>query len=426
MGLGAGFGAGEPGMNYYEELGLESSASPEEIRRAYRKLAQVLHPDQHQDEAMRRVCERQLARLNGIADILEDPARREEYDLRLQEEGRIVPEGPTRLELVWEFISSQSMETWVWVGAAVVGVALMAFLFRWNAVSPGETPYRPAGGAEEAKVEAQGAPAAAAGRPAWNKLVWPPMPRRAPAPSVLDGQPYSVPAPLEASAPSPSMTPAPAPAVPEPAPPQAVQDVPQPQPEPPPRAPVAPPAKREEALPAKQAPPSAPVAPPARREEALPAKQAPLSAPVTPPAKREEATPTPAPAPKPAPRLERSYFAGRWLFSKDVAERNRALYPPEMIELAIAEENGTLRGTYRSRYRIVDRPISPDVNFEFAGPGGKGEAVEMGWRGSGGAEGRVRLRPITQVSMEVNWWATRMGALGLVSGTAVLIRGDQR
>ena len=86
-------------MNYYEELGLESSASPEEIRRAYRKLAQVLHPDQHRDEALRRVCERQLARLNGIAEILEDPGRRLEYDLSLQEarERREEP-GPGRLE----------------------------------------------------------------------------------------------------------------------------------------------------------------------------------------------------------------------------------------------------------------------------------------------------------------------------------------
>ena len=373
MSLRARFGAGEPGMNYYEELGLESSASPEEIRRAYRKLAQVLHPDQHQDEAMRRVCERQLSRLNGIAEILEDPGRRQEYDLRLQEEGRIVVEGPSRLEQVRELISSQSVATWVWVTAAVVGVALMAFLFRWNAVSAGETPYRPAGGSEEAKAEVQDAPAAAPARTIRNKPTGPPRDWRLPGAGVGDSQPYSPPAPVEVREPRPSATLAPAPPLPDPEPPQVEQDVPQPLP--PPRAPVT-------------------------------------------PAPRREATPT--------PRQARSYFAGRWIFSQDVAERDRALYPPEMIELAIAEEGGTLRGTYRSRYRIMDRPISPDVDFELAGPGGKGEAVELGWRGSGGAEGRVRLKPITRVSMEVTWWATRMGGLGLVSGTAVLIRGDER
>jgi hypothetical protein len=75
---------------------------------------------------------------------------------------------------------------------------------------------------------------------------------------------------------------------------------------------------------------------------------------------------------------------------------------------------------------VTDRPISPNVNFEFTGPAGKGETVELGWSGAGGAEGRVRLKAITRVSMEVSWWATRMGALDLTSGTAILIRAEEK
>jgi DnaJ-class molecular chaperone len=75
----------EPDVTYYEELGVERTASAEEIRRAFRKLAQLLHRDQHQDEALRRICERQMARLNGIAEILGDPEQRREYDLGLEE-----------------------------------------------------------------------------------------------------------------------------------------------------------------------------------------------------------------------------------------------------------------------------------------------------------------------------------------------------
>jgi curved DNA-binding protein CbpA len=33
-------------MNYYQELGFPKTAAAEEVRRAYRSLARLLHPDQ--------------------------------------------------------------------------------------------------------------------------------------------------------------------------------------------------------------------------------------------------------------------------------------------------------------------------------------------------------------------------------------------
>ena len=59
-------------MTYYEELGVADTASREEIRTAYQDLERSLDP-----------ADGQRKRLSGIADVLLDPARREEYDRSL-------------------------------------------------------------------------------------------------------------------------------------------------------------------------------------------------------------------------------------------------------------------------------------------------------------------------------------------------------
>ncbi|MGA7412933.1 MAG: J domain-containing protein, partial [Bryobacteraceae bacterium] len=67
-------------MNYYEELGLTPEATPEEIHQAHRKLTKLLHPDQQTDEALRRLAEAQMRRLNSIVDVLSDSDSRKQYD----------------------------------------------------------------------------------------------------------------------------------------------------------------------------------------------------------------------------------------------------------------------------------------------------------------------------------------------------------
>ena len=81
-----------------------------------------------------------------------------------------------------------------------------------------------------------------------------------------------------------------------------------------------------------------------------------------------------------------------------------------------------IHGRYRSRYRIVDRAISPDVNFEFTGTS-NGTTLTTPWTGLGGAKGQLVLSLVGENSLKFDWTATELGSgQGLTSGTATLTR----
>ncbi|WP_322794989.1 DnaJ domain-containing protein, partial [Tepidiforma sp.] len=62
--------------DYYAELEVAATASLEEIRAAYRRLARAHHPDTNPDPA---AAER-MRRLNEAWEVLRDPVRRADYD----------------------------------------------------------------------------------------------------------------------------------------------------------------------------------------------------------------------------------------------------------------------------------------------------------------------------------------------------------
>ncbi len=63
--------------DYYQTLGLPRSASQEEVRRAFRRLARKYHPDvAHNDPA----AEAQFKEINEAHEVLGDPDKREMYD----------------------------------------------------------------------------------------------------------------------------------------------------------------------------------------------------------------------------------------------------------------------------------------------------------------------------------------------------------
>lgn len=64
-------------IDYYEVLGLSRDASPDDIKKAYRKLARKYHPDVNPGDAE---AERQFKQINEAHAVLSDPEKRKKYD----------------------------------------------------------------------------------------------------------------------------------------------------------------------------------------------------------------------------------------------------------------------------------------------------------------------------------------------------------
>lgn len=65
--------------NFYEELGIQRQASPEEIKKAYRKLARKYHPDISKETN----AEEMMQKINVAYDTLSDAEKKKEYDFNL-------------------------------------------------------------------------------------------------------------------------------------------------------------------------------------------------------------------------------------------------------------------------------------------------------------------------------------------------------
>src|SRR5579864_8620385 len=63
-------------QDYYSILGIDKSASADELKRAYRKLALQYHPDRNKTKE----AEEKFKEINKAYEVLGDPQKRQTYD----------------------------------------------------------------------------------------------------------------------------------------------------------------------------------------------------------------------------------------------------------------------------------------------------------------------------------------------------------
>jgi molecular chaperone DnaJ len=63
--------------DYYKTLGVDRKATPEQIKKAYRKLARQYHPDRNPDD---KHAEERFKEVSQANDVLGDPEKRKQYD----------------------------------------------------------------------------------------------------------------------------------------------------------------------------------------------------------------------------------------------------------------------------------------------------------------------------------------------------------
>lgn len=374
-------GYGPTWMNYYDELGISPNAGTDEVREAYKQLARLLHPDLLQDPRQRSLAEIQMKRLNHIYHTLSNTELRREYDLSLTE--RILPaaqmvfvpdtdllEQPLRRRPHHHHHHRHRHFGIGWLAVAALAGALVTYVgVKLNRVEPEPVEAASETAPQAATPASTSAPArSGATGPGLEPIIINLRSRlhqaehdRDEAVARLHSMGKSASPAATSAAAAPVTT----------------------QPDPPPIAPV-------QIPPTSQPPPVQAIVP------------------TLPPA---------------APSVQLKGWNGRWYYVRQTSgQAPPNMYPPEFIEAALLEDNGMVRGRYRARYKIADRAIPPEVDFQFAGKVHQG-AMATNWQGPGGAKGDVRIRQLSTDTIELSWIATDLGRhQGLGYGTAILVR----
>ena len=348
-------------MTHYDEFGLAPTASLDEIQRAHRNLARLLHPDPIQDQEQRRLAESQLKRLNGIYSTLIDPVRRRNYDMQLAQPigaVELVPGPRPWRPAPWHLPSA--------IAAAVSLLAGFQAAAWWaDAGQPrGERLVyveRPVVGAPLPHLPGSIATPAPASHEDWQQLAADTRELRRVLNQVIVERDQAL-ARLGALRSTPAI-----------------------------------PTGPDTSVAAK------PASPPA----AMPEPYQPQSAAALDPAK-----PTPL----------QPHLAGTWIYSPPGGRTSPSdQYPAEYIELVLIERDDLLIGRYRARYKVPDRALSPEVEFFFEGPGAGDR--RYAWRGNAGSKGEIHLELLSDHTLSLDWFTSQLGRNPMLgSGTAVLVR----
>lgn len=368
-------------MNYYDELGVSTDASADEIRHAGKLLARLLHPDHYPDPELQHAAAVQMQRLQQVLATLTNPTSRHYYNLTLDSRVRrpayLYPT-PSNGGPLWS-------RPWVWGVAGIVLGAILTFGtdFALNLT----------GAAGQQQIAGIAAPASTP--PA--KTTAGPLADTGPVASVT-GSGRSQPSAHDAGARS-------RPRVFTPSKPLAALTAP--------------------VKPADLSPPYSPPLTPAQGSDFQPA-----------PSKYPIAGQTLARAAGPSlPGLspggtgideDANSLNGVWRYvaSEDVDKgpERREPFPPESIVLTIFQRGSIISGRFQSRYKVAHSGLIPVVDFSFQGSIAQA-GVGFDWTGPQGNEGRVRLQRLSARSLELIWNSTHViDTRNLVSGKAILVR----
>src|SRR3979409_308254 len=64
-------------VDYYKVLELDKKATPDDIKKAYRKLARKMHPDLNPND---KEANKKFQKINEANEVLGDPEKRKKYD----------------------------------------------------------------------------------------------------------------------------------------------------------------------------------------------------------------------------------------------------------------------------------------------------------------------------------------------------------
>ena len=67
--------------DYYDILGIDRSASEEDLKKAFRKLARQHHPDLHSSDSQKKAAEEKFKEINEAYEVLSNGDKRKRYDM---------------------------------------------------------------------------------------------------------------------------------------------------------------------------------------------------------------------------------------------------------------------------------------------------------------------------------------------------------
>ncbi|MCC7236727.1 MAG: J domain-containing protein [Bryobacterales bacterium] len=143
-------------LSLYDDLGVPTNATQDEIRQAHKALARLLHPDQILDQYTKGLAETTLKRINAAYAVLGDPRQRRNYDEEAAPACPPLPY-PSHPQGQGQAIRWQSWpwqpfrRNLLWIGATLACLAVIYWILwpgrqpeaEWTARSPAAAPWAP-------------------------------------------------------------------------------------------------------------------------------------------------------------------------------------------------------------------------------------------------------------------------------------------